>query len=154
MKSIAPANHTVCSGSSTLCKLVSWWNSYESSKKSAVLLHHADWLLWLLHGKLGVTDYNNALKVFVNSVIHVFLQVTPVIYPLENAICPNSQTLLQVMWLVISMHMHVSCTFQPPIMQCRLAMILKPSPTRDGCFLNHFLIFYLLCKHLEIQLLL
>lgn len=63
VKSIAPPNHTVCSESSTLCKLVSWWNSYESSKKSAVLLHHADWLLWLLHGKLGVSDYNNALKV-------------------------------------------------------------------------------------------
>ncbi|KAL7156567.1 hypothetical protein ABFS83_02G018500 [Erythranthe nasuta] len=29
----------------------------------AVLLHQADWLLWLLHGKLGVSDYNNALKV-------------------------------------------------------------------------------------------
>ncbi|KAK4708764.1 hypothetical protein R3W88_029689 [Solanum pinnatisectum] len=63
VKSIAPAKHTVCSGSSTLCKLVSWWNSYPSSKESAVLLHQADWLLWLLHGKLGVSDYNNALKV-------------------------------------------------------------------------------------------
>ncbi|KAL8060342.1 hypothetical protein ABFX02_02G018700 [Erythranthe guttata] len=29
----------------------------------AVLLHQADWLLWLLHGNLGVSDYNNALKV-------------------------------------------------------------------------------------------
>lgn len=65
VKSIAPAKHTVCSGSSTLCKLVSWWNSYDSSKESAVLLHQADWLLWLLHGKLGVSDYNNALKVTV-----------------------------------------------------------------------------------------
>lgn len=63
VKSIAPAKHTVCSGSSTLCKLVSWWNSCDSSKESAVLLHQADWLLWLLHGKLGVSDYNNALKV-------------------------------------------------------------------------------------------
>ncbi|XP_009618616.1 D-ribulose kinase isoform X1 [Nicotiana tomentosiformis] len=63
VKSIAPAKHTVCSGSSTLCKLVSWWNSYDSSKESAVLLHQADWLLWLLHGKLGVSDYNNALKI-------------------------------------------------------------------------------------------
>ncbi|KAK1394974.1 Ribulose kinase [Heracleum sosnowskyi] len=61
--SIAPVNHTVCSSTSTLCKLVSWWNSYGSSKESAVLLHQADWLLWLLHGKLGVSDYNNALKV-------------------------------------------------------------------------------------------
>lgn len=63
VKTIAPANHTVCSGTSTLCKLVSWWNSYDSSKQSVVLLHQADWLLWLLHGKLGVSDYNNALKV-------------------------------------------------------------------------------------------
>ncbi|CAL5329023.1 unnamed protein product [Camellia sinensis] len=63
VKSIAPANHTVCSGSSTLCKLVSWWNSNDSNKESALLLHQADWLLWLLHGKLGVSDYNNALKV-------------------------------------------------------------------------------------------
>ncbi|KAF8410515.1 hypothetical protein HHK36_003046 [Tetracentron sinense] len=63
VKSIAPANHTVCSGSSTLCKLVSWWNSSDSNKESAMLLHQADWLLWLLHGKLGVSDYNNALKV-------------------------------------------------------------------------------------------
>ncbi|KAF5206716.1 Carbohydrate kinase, partial [Thalictrum thalictroides] len=62
VKSISPANHTVCSGSSTLCKLVSWWNSQDSDKDSAILLHQADWLLWLLHGKLGVSDYNNALK--------------------------------------------------------------------------------------------
>lgn len=63
VKSIAPQNHTVCSGSSTLCKLVSWWNTNDTHKDSAVLLHQADWLLWLLHGKLGVSDYNNALKV-------------------------------------------------------------------------------------------
>ncbi|XP_026449616.1 D-ribulose kinase-like isoform X3 [Papaver somniferum] len=63
VKSIAPENHTVCTGSSTLCKLVSWWNSYNLSKDAATLLHQADWLLWLLHGKIGVSDYNNALKV-------------------------------------------------------------------------------------------
>ncbi|KAK7288484.1 hypothetical protein RIF29_01944 [Crotalaria pallida] len=63
VKSIVPPNHTVCSGSSTLCKLVSWWNNVGSNQKSALLMHQADWLLWLLHGKLGVSDYNNALKV-------------------------------------------------------------------------------------------
>ncbi|PIN04885.1 Ribulose kinase [Handroanthus impetiginosus] len=63
VKAIAPPNHTVCSGSSTLCKLVSWWSSLSTPKSSAALLHQADWLLWLLHGKLGVSDYNNALKV-------------------------------------------------------------------------------------------
>ncbi|KAL1324222.1 hypothetical protein HN51_034384 [Arachis hypogaea] len=63
VKSIAPPNHTVCTGSSTLCKLVEWWINAGSNKKSALLLHQADWLLWLLHGKLGISDYNNALKV-------------------------------------------------------------------------------------------
>ncbi|XP_010555266.1 PREDICTED: uncharacterized protein LOC104824797 isoform X2 [Tarenaya hassleriana] len=63
VKSIAPANHTVCSGSSTLCKLVSWWNTDVPDKESSILLHQADWLLWLLHGRLGISDYNNALKV-------------------------------------------------------------------------------------------
>ncbi|KAJ3678464.1 hypothetical protein LUZ60_002267 [Juncus effusus] len=62
--SIAPENHTVCSGSSTLCKLVSWWDSNSNLKKeSSILMHQSDWLLWLLHGIYGVSDYNNALKV-------------------------------------------------------------------------------------------
>ncbi|KAL5198422.1 hypothetical protein ABZP36_001934 [Zizania latifolia] len=64
VESIAPANHVVCSGSSTLCKLVSWWNSSSrSSRDSAILMHQSDWLLSLLHGEYGVSDYNNALKV-------------------------------------------------------------------------------------------
>ncbi|KAG6605051.1 D-ribulose kinase, partial [Cucurbita argyrosperma subsp. sororia] len=53
----------VCSASSTLCKLGSLWNSADSNKESATLLHQADGLLWFLHGKLGDSDYNNAVKV-------------------------------------------------------------------------------------------
>ncbi|PNT76750.1 hypothetical protein BRADI_1g52670v3 [Brachypodium distachyon] len=61
--SIAPANHTVCSGSSTLCKLVSWWEKNPwNGDDLAILMHQSDWLLWLLHGKYGVSDYNNTLK--------------------------------------------------------------------------------------------
>ncbi|KAJ8450923.1 hypothetical protein Cgig2_032548 [Carnegiea gigantea] len=63
VKSIAPPNHTFCTGSSTLCKLVSWWNSDSPGKESVALMHQVDWLLWLLHGKFGISDYNNALKV-------------------------------------------------------------------------------------------
>uniref|UniRef100_A0A0A9G6X8 Carbohydrate kinase FGGY N-terminal domain-containing protein n=1 Tax=Arundo donax TaxID=35708 RepID=A0A0A9G6X8_ARUDO len=65
VESIAPVNHTVCSGSSTLCKLVSWWSSEGSSARAdtAMLMHQSDWLLWLLHGQYGVSDYNNTLKV-------------------------------------------------------------------------------------------
>ncbi|XP_075632947.1 D-ribulose kinase isoform X2 [Castanea sativa] len=78
VKSIAPENHTVCSGSSTLCKLVSWWNTADSNKESAALLHQADWLLWLLHGNLGVTDYNNALKSYSQLLPSVKAPGTPI----------------------------------------------------------------------------
>lgn len=93
VKSIAPENHTVCSGSSTLCKLVSWWNSYDSAKDSAVLLHQADWLLWLLHGKLGVSDYNNALKVGYDPEIDNYpswLPSQPYSYVLPSVQAPGS----------------------------------------------------------------
>lgn len=91
VRSIAPAYHTVTSGTSTLCKLVSWWNrNVDSSGQVSVpalssnggavpgatervkaedrvaLCHQADWLLAALLGwRSGVpvtTDYNNALK--------------------------------------------------------------------------------------------
>jgi hypothetical protein len=47
---------------------VSWWNTTaggggSGAAPAAVLMHQSDWLLWLLHGRLGVSDYNNALKV-------------------------------------------------------------------------------------------
>ncbi|EFJ28318.1 hypothetical protein SELMODRAFT_146969 [Selaginella moellendorffii] len=61
---IAPANHTVLTGTSTLCKMVAWWQRAEKEqRKNAILMHQADWLLYLLHGRLGISDYNNALKV-------------------------------------------------------------------------------------------
>ncbi|KAL2649262.1 hypothetical protein R1flu_017390 [Riccia fluitans] len=64
LEAIAPANHTVLSATSTLCKLVAWWMEGGSEQeKDVVMMHQADWLLSLLHGKLGITDYNNALKV-------------------------------------------------------------------------------------------
>ncbi|KAG6555637.1 hypothetical protein Mapa_002873 [Marchantia paleacea] len=64
VEAIAPAKHTVLTGTSTLCKLVAWWMSGGSKLQTeVVMMHQADWLLSLLHGKLGITDYNNALKV-------------------------------------------------------------------------------------------
>ncbi|KAK9113029.1 hypothetical protein Scep_020548 [Stephania cephalantha] len=93
VKSIAPANHTVCSGSSTLCKLVHWWNLNESNKESAILLHQADWLLWLLHGKLGVSDYNNALKVGYDPEVDSYpkwLASQPYAYMLPSVQAPGS----------------------------------------------------------------
>jgi D-ribulokinase len=82
VRAIAPANHAVLSATSSLAKLL-WWLSVESSQPSLksfdraqpllirgescdrtplYFLHQADWLAFLLHGKLGISDYHNALK--------------------------------------------------------------------------------------------
>ena len=58
---IAPLNHTVLSATSSLAKLL-WMQELPSFAKARYLLHQADWLGFLLHGKLGISDYHNALK--------------------------------------------------------------------------------------------
>ncbi|MEM7725109.1 MAG: FGGY-family carbohydrate kinase [Cyanobacteria bacterium P01_A01_bin.45] len=68
IKQIAPPNHTVLSATSSLAKLVQlFWTLEKSSfsedkSQSKYFLHQADWLGFLLHGKLGISDYHNALK--------------------------------------------------------------------------------------------
>jgi len=61
LKNIAPANHTVLSATSSLVKLL-WMMQLPSVTKARYFLHQADWLGFLLHGKLGISDYHNALK--------------------------------------------------------------------------------------------
>ncbi|NMG23074.1 FGGY-family carbohydrate kinase, partial [Brasilonema bromeliae] len=61
LRSIAPANHTVLSATSSLAKLL-WMSRLPSFPKARYFLHQADWLAFLLHGQLGITDYHNALK--------------------------------------------------------------------------------------------
>ena len=61
LKSIAPANHPVLSATSSLAKLL-WWITENKSQASYYFLHQADWLAFLLHGRLGISDYHNALK--------------------------------------------------------------------------------------------
>jgi D-ribulokinase len=58
---IAPADHPVISASSSLAKLL-WWQSQGMISHQPFLLHQADWLAFLLHGQLGISDYHNALK--------------------------------------------------------------------------------------------
>jgi D-ribulokinase len=58
---ISPANHTVVSATSSLAKLL-WWLEAREAKPEYFFLHQADWLAFLLHGKLGISDYHNALK--------------------------------------------------------------------------------------------
>ncbi|MEA5576327.1 FGGY-family carbohydrate kinase [Anabaena sp. UHCC 0451] len=61
LSSIAPPNHTVLSATSSLAKLL-WMQQLPTFSQARYLLHQADWLAFLLHGKLGISDYHNALK--------------------------------------------------------------------------------------------
>ena len=61
LEAIAPANHTVLSATSSLAKLL-WMTQLPTFTQARYFLHQADWLAFLLHGKLGISDYHNALK--------------------------------------------------------------------------------------------
>jgi hypothetical protein len=64
---MAPPQHTATASTSTLCKLLTWhqqgtWQAAQAAGQQPGLLHQADWLASLLHGRRDVTDWNNALK--------------------------------------------------------------------------------------------
>ncbi len=61
IEKIAPANHVVLSATSSLAKLF-WYSRQPFFQQAAFFLHQADWLAFLLHGQLGISDYHNALK--------------------------------------------------------------------------------------------
>lgn len=61
LKAIAPPNNIVLSASSSLAKLL-WMSEQPFFNQGRYLLHQADYLAYLLHGKLGISDYHNALK--------------------------------------------------------------------------------------------
>ena len=61
VEAVAPKNHVVVSATSSLAKLF-WWRKQPYFEQASYFLHQADWLAYLLHGKLGISDYHNALK--------------------------------------------------------------------------------------------
>ncbi|NEP56994.1 MAG: FGGY-family carbohydrate kinase [Symploca sp. SIO2G7] len=61
LQAIAPPNQVVLSATSSLAKLL-WWEKEQQTAEDYYFLHQADWLAFLLHGKLGISDYHNALK--------------------------------------------------------------------------------------------
>ena len=61
VEAVAPKNHVVVSATSSLAKLF-WWQKQPYFDRASYFLHQADWLAYLLHGKLGISDYHNALK--------------------------------------------------------------------------------------------
>jgi sugar (pentulose or hexulose) kinase len=54
-------NSLVLSATSSLAKLF-WWYEQPIYSQASYFLHQADWLAFLLHGQLGISDYHNALK--------------------------------------------------------------------------------------------
>lgn len=64
LRAIAPGGSPVLSPTSSLAKLLWWRDTLPPAtwQRAAVLLHQADWLAYQLHGRLGISDYHNALK--------------------------------------------------------------------------------------------
>jgi D-ribulokinase len=61
LRDVAPPNHIVLSATSSLAKLM-WMSQRSSLTKAAFFMHQADWLAFILHGHLGISEYHNALK--------------------------------------------------------------------------------------------
>ncbi|MCY7392603.1 MAG: FGGY-family carbohydrate kinase [Leptolyngbyaceae cyanobacterium CAN_BIN12] len=57
----APGQDVVLSATSSLVKLL-WWKQQPVYSQARYLLHQADWLAFLLHGQLGISEYHNCLK--------------------------------------------------------------------------------------------
>jgi sugar (pentulose or hexulose) kinase len=58
---IAPPGHPVLSPSSGLAKLL-WFQKQPEFYRARFFLHQGDWLASLLHGRPGISDYHNSLK--------------------------------------------------------------------------------------------
>ncbi|MBE9099218.1 FGGY-family carbohydrate kinase [Vacuolonema iberomarrocanum] len=67
VRAIAPSQPVVGSATSSFAKLL-WWEQTirpkvaQPSDAPIYLMHQADWLSFLLHGAIGISDYHNALK--------------------------------------------------------------------------------------------
>ncbi|MBE9008929.1 FGGY-family carbohydrate kinase [Pseudanabaenaceae cyanobacterium LEGE 13415] len=62
IRAIVPEQHPVISATSSLAKLLWWQSNCKSFDQAQYFLHQADWLAFQLHGKLGISDYHNSLK--------------------------------------------------------------------------------------------
>ncbi|HEY9824775.1 MAG TPA: FGGY-family carbohydrate kinase [Stenomitos sp.] len=61
LRHMTPSGHCVGSASSSLAKLLSFQTD-PAFVKVRYCLHQADWLAFLLHDQLGLSDYHNSLK--------------------------------------------------------------------------------------------
>jgi D-ribulokinase len=61
LHAVVPEGHCILSASSSLVKLLTFQSQREFAN-ARYFLHQADWLAYLLHGQLGISDYHNSLK--------------------------------------------------------------------------------------------
>ena len=93
IKSIAPQDSVAIGATSSLAKLL-WWQKQTYFKEARYLLHQADWLSYLLHGKLGISDYHNALKLgydVVNLCYPDWLHDLPYSYLYPQVLAPGAK---------------------------------------------------------------
>jgi D-ribulokinase len=81
---VSPPNHCVRSTSSSLVKLLTFQTQPECSQ-AKYFLHQADWLSFLLHGQLGLSDYHNSLKLGYDPATETYPDwfVAPLLQPLQ-----------------------------------------------------------------------
>lgn len=94
IRQFAPADHVVLSATSSLAKLL-WWESQSdfTQVQQPYLLHQADWISFLLHGQLGISDYHNALKLGydVQQLVYPeWLRSQPLRSHLPNVLAPGA----------------------------------------------------------------
>ncbi len=103
----APGRDTVLSATSSLVKLL-WWKRQSFFEQARYLLHQADWLAFLLHGQLGISDYHNSLKLgydvhrlcYPNWMSELgVLPVLPIVIPPGRAIAPIQPNLVHPLGL-------------------------------------------------------
>lgn len=92
VRQIAPPDHPVISATSSLAKLL-WWQQQPFFPQAHYFLHQADWLAFLLHGQLGISDYHNCLKLGYD-VAHLdypdWLQALPLVSLLPQVRVPGT----------------------------------------------------------------
>jgi sugar (pentulose or hexulose) kinase len=89
---IAPEGHTCRAATSTLAKLLSWTSASPplSLTRACVLSHQADFCASLLHGRWGVSDWHNALKLGYDPATESWPSWLTANEPLAAALLPRS----------------------------------------------------------------
>lgn len=114
----APCQANVVSATSSLVKLL-WWQQQPFFAQARYFMHQADWLAFLLHGQLGVSDYHNALKLGYD-VAHLrypawlealeVKSLLPKVLPPGSAIAPIQPAIASKLGLPLTCMIHAGTT--------------------------------------------